>query len=144
MRFSHNIKQEDYIEWKFKLNFCKKTQGLYNEIRKRPRGVYTSSVFYTERRPEFKGIYDKWYIPTTCTSGGTVKTSFVKTIPSDLDKILTDPLALAVWDLDDGTKRGDTQSCRIATQSPSKEGNKIIQACLLQNFGIRLSIESWG
>jgi len=38
---------------------------------------------------------------------------YVKTVPANLNKLLTDPLALAVWYLDDGTKRTDTESCRL-------------------------------
>jgi hypothetical protein len=57
---------------------------------------------------------------------------------------LTDPLALAVWYLDDGTKRSDTQSCRIATQCFSKEKHELLQDCLKQNFDIDSKIEDWG
>nr|YP_009367632.1 putative LAGLIDADG homing endonuclease [Pseudocharacium americanum]YP_009367655.1 putative LAGLIDADG homing endonuclease [Pseudocharacium americanum]YP_009367721.1 putative LAGLIDADG homing endonuclease [Ignatius tetrasporus]YP_009367744.1 putative LAGLIDADG homing endonuclease [Ignatius tetrasporus]ARK14627.1 putative LAGLIDADG homing endonuclease [Pseudocharacium americanum]ARK14630.1 putative LAGLIDADG homing endonuclease [Pseudocharacium americanum]ARK14714.1 putative LAGLIDADG homing len=66
----------------------------------------------------------------------------VKTLVNSL--ILTDPLALAVWYLDDGTKRSDTESCRIATQSFSKEEHELLQNCFKQNFNISVQIEDWG
>jgi len=147
LRFSQNAKQLDYLNWKydaFKNDFCQNIRGVTADKRSRKEGTYTSYVFATERRSEFKDAHAKWYSPVTTISKGVTKTSYVKIIPSDLDKILTDPLALAVWYLDDGTKRSGTQSCRLATQSFSKEGNEIIQACLLKNFGIPSKIESWG
>ncbi len=145
--FSHTLKQKDYIVWKFRAfekAFCtlyKDERSIRRSTRTKRRCVYFLCLLhrYTERRPEFKGMYDNWYVPTTSTLKDRIKT-----IPFDLHKIFTDPLALAVWYLDDGTKRKDTASCRLATQSFSKEGNEILQACVFQNFGIRSNIESWG
>ncbi len=57
---------------------------------------------------------------------------------------VTFPRALAVWYLDDGTKRSDTESCRIATQSFSENENKLVQEALATNFGVSAKIEDWG
>ena len=65
-------------------------------------------------------------------------------MPLDLDLALTDSLALAVWYLDVGTIRADAESCRIATQSFTRQGNETIKACLLDNFKINSKIEDWG
>ena len=101
---------------------------------------YSSYISYTERGSEFNDIHDKWYIPRPSTLRNPVKTA-----PLDPHLALTDSLALTVLYLDDGTKRVDAESCRIATQSFTKQGSEIIKACLLDNFKIDYSkIEDWG
>ena len=100
---------------------------------------HTTFEFYTERRPEFRPLHDKWYIPSSPGSKNCVKT-----IPPDLIDTFTDLRALAVWYLDDGTKRDDTASCRIATQGFTGEEHELLQECLLRNFDIRSKIEDWG
>jgi hypothetical protein len=143
LRFSQNAKQKNYLEWKYevlKKYFCKTTSGIKADTRDRKTGIYLSYTFYTEYMDEFRSIHAKWYIPKIQISKkGVIKTSFVKTVPSDLNKIFTDPLALAVWYLDDGTKRTDTESCRLATQSFTKEENEIIRDCLLPSSKFRYS-----
>ena len=138
LRFSHSVEQRGYILWKHKASldpFCKNTQGVHLEKRKDQR--YSFYIFYTERRAEFNDIHDKWYIPRSSSSRNNIKT-----LPLDLHLALTDPLALAVWYLDHGTKRVDAQSCRIATQSFTRQENKIIKACLLYNFKIDSTVTS--
>ena len=39
-----------------------------------------------------------------------------KIIPKNIEQLLIDPIALAIWYLDDGTKR-NYNGCRFATQS---------------------------
>lgn len=68
---------------------------------------------------------------------------FVKKIPSNSKDILVDPLALAVWYLDDGTKQSDTQSCRIATNCFSKQEHVLQQRCIQGIFNISVIIEDW-
>lgn len=148
LRFSHSSKQKPYLEWKYDnlKDFCKTTKGIIPDKRDRKTGIYTSYIFYTGYMKIFNSIQANWYIPTIGPNPkiGEDEIRYVKTVPANLNKLLTDPLALSVWYLDDGTKRTDTESCRLATQSFSKEGNEIIRDCLLDNFGIRSSIESWG
>lgn len=76
------------------------------------------------------------------------KKRFVKKIPLNLGEIFTDSLALAIWYLDDGTKRNNVESCRIATQSfylffSSFSENLLIQDCIKSNFDFDVKIESW-
>ncbi len=42
-----------------------------------------------------------------------------KIVLSIIKQLLVDPIALAVWYLDDGTKRCGYKACRFATQSYS-------------------------
>lgn len=148
LRFSHNVKQREYILWKHKPfldPFCKNTQGVYLERRRDPR--YSSYVFYTERRAEFNNIHSKWYIRRRSSPKAGVNPTLknlAKAVSFDLHLTLTDPLALAVWYLDDGTKQTDAESCRVATQSFTKQGNDVLITCLLDNFQIDSKVEDWG
>lgn len=106
LRFCHGVNQKEYCDWKyeiFKIPFCETTQAPF--IEERTNGNNYS--FYTGYKNEFLQVHSLWY--------PVIDKRFVKTVPLDIKKILTDPLALAVWYLDDGTKRSDTESCRIAT-----------------------------
>lgn len=98
-------------------------------------------MFYTSYRDEFVKAHSLWY---SLIDDPGVGRRFVKRVPLDVAKILTDPLALAVWYLDDGTKRGDTESCGIATQSFTYQEDRLLQSCLLDNFNIPVKIEDWG
>lgn len=133
LRLSHSIEQREYILWKHKAllyPFYKNAQAVHLKERKDQK--YNSLVFYTEQRAEFNKMHDKWYIPFS-----TFRKS-VKTVPLDLHLALTDLLALAIWYLDDRTKRVDAESCRIAAHSFTRQGNEIIKACLLDNFKIHI------
>ena len=68
----------------------------------------------------------------------------MKRIPSNVAQLFTDPLSLAVWYLDDGTKGQDAESCRIATQSFSKDEHILLRDCIQQDFHFSVKIEDWG
>jgi hypothetical protein len=139
LRFCHSVKQKEYVDWKyeiFKREFCEKTKPPFVERS-------DNYIFYTSYRDEFKEPHSLWY-PVIENPDPDVGQEFVKKIPLNITEILKDPLALAVWYLDDGTKRSDTESCRIATMSFSKEEHELLQVCLKQNFDISINIEDWG
>ena len=122
--------------------FVKKQNHLFQKKKTREdwRNDY---LFYTSYRDEFVEPHSLWY-PVIENPDPDIGQQFVKKIPLNISEIFTDPLALAVWYLDDGTKRSDTESCRIATQSFSKEEHEVLQDCLKQNFDINVIIEDWG
>ena len=61
-----------------------------------------------------------------------------KIIPDSIKKLLDDPLTLAVWVMDDGTKSGE--SFFLNTQNfTRKEQERLIQ-CLKENFEIEAKI----
>ena len=65
-----------------------------------------------------------------------------KIVPPNIEQLLIDPIALAIWYLDDGTKR-NYNACRFATQSFSLEENKLLQSTLERNFNLTIKIEEW-
>ena len=52
-----------------------------------------------------------------------------KIVPPNIEQLLIDPIALAIWYLDDCTKR-NYNACRFATQSFSLEENELLQSTL--------------
>lgn len=142
LRFCHSANQKEYLDWKysiFKDPFCEKTKLPFVEKRK-DRSDY---LFYTSYRDEFIEPHSLWYSVIE-SPDPDIGQRIVKKIPLNLEEELINPLALAVWYLDDGTKRSDTESCRIATQSFSKDEHELLQNCLKNNFDISAKIEDWG
>lgn len=145
VRFCHSGKQKQFVDWKyeiFKTPFCEQTKAPYFENRRRETPGGSDYLFYTSYRNEFIEAHSSWYVDSSIDG---VKPKFVKQIPLNISEILHKrPLSLAVWFLDDGSKRSDTESCRIASQSFSKNEHKLLQDCLFENFGISAGIEDWG
>lgn len=134
LRFCHSIKQKEYVDWKytiFKNDFCKKTQAP----RQTNRNEY---AFYTSYLDTFKSYHTLWYKSDVC-SVCSQKTKKTKIIPKNIDQLLIDPIALAIWYLDDGTKR-NYNGCRFATQSFSFTENEMLQSTLKTNFDLTVKV----
>jgi len=132
LRVCHNIAQRDYVDRKYaalKEPFCKGVKPPHETARP---GEY---VFYTMYRDEFLPYRDEWYRD----DGSGLR----KRVPNTIDTLLVDPISLAVWYLDDGTKRNDSDACRLATQGFSLQENKALSNCLWTNFAIHASIDTW-
>lgn len=132
LRVCHSIAQREYVYWKytvFREPFCKSVKPPHETARP---GEY---VFYTMYRDEFLPCRDEWY-----RNDGN---GFRKRVPERIDTLLVDPISLAVWYLDDGTKRGDSDACRLATQGFSLQENQALSNCLWTNFAIHASIDTW-
>lgn len=160
LRFCHGLEQKKYVDWKYRIfqeNFCKSTKSPYQTDR-------NEYLFYTTYSDFFVEYHSTWYQPTKRDkdvldiSGASkeelllvTKTGFekkklnkkwVKVVPPNIEHLLIDPIALAIWYLDDGTKR-DYNACRFATQSFSLEENKFLQSTLETNFNLTVKIEEW-
>lgn len=155
LRFSHSWKQKDYLYWKYNLfkdNFCQKTKPPFLVETNKAKGgenllvesaiKYKNYLFYTHYKESLKTFHSDWYIPTAKDSLSD-SICFVKKLPLDLAQTFIDPLALAIWYLDDGTKRTDTNSCRFASNCFSEEEHLLLCDCMYLNFGITAKIESW-
>ncbi len=131
LRFCHSIKQKEYVNWKysiFKDDFCGKTQPPYQTSR-------NEYAFYTSYLDSLSSYHTMWYQKEE-------KGCFKKIIPKNIEKHLIDPIALAIWYLDDGTKR-NYNGCRFATQSFSLEDNEMLQSTLKTNFNFIVRIEKF-
>ena len=91
LEINHSFKAKEYVDWKYSVlrNICvsapKKRQVDKNRIAYR---------FFTRQHPEITELYEKFYVKGK------------KTIPSNIE---LNPVILAVWFMDDGskTKKGD-------------------------------------
>lgn len=139
LRLSHERKQKDYMDWihQFFLDWCKKTKPPYFEVNSKG---YEEYLFYSEYREELIYYHNLFYkkpvkpIP---------RKRFVKRLPEKIDDLLTNPITLAFWFMDDGTKRTDCNAGRIATQGFSKEEQRKLKDCLWKNFFIRVELDTW-
>ena len=52
-------------------------------------------------------------------------------------------MALAVWYLDDSTKRQGYDGCRLATQSFPVEEVELLRYCLDKNYNLRTRVYKW-
>jgi hypothetical protein len=137
LRFCHSFRQKEYVDWKHGVlltPFCKGTKPPYVANRRPTTPEY---MVYTSYRDEFLPYHTVWYQRRGPGSGTS------KIVPTNIKQLLVDPIALAVWYLDDGTKRGGCDACRFATQSFSFEENELLALCLKENFGLVATMERW-
>lgn len=94
---------------------------------------YNFAEFVTLTHSEFTKYYDCFYPLNK------------KIVPSDIDKILIDPLSLAVWFMDDGA--ADYAGASLQTHSFSKTDVEELRKTLKLNFGLettsRLNKGGW-
>ena len=126
----HSLKQKEFVEWKYQeLKRFVKMKPMQSEYFDHRYGKkYFWWRFQTRRFPEFKELADIFYDGKT------------KIIPRSINQILTHPLSLAVWYMDDGGRRNDCHGMFLNTLSYSKTEQVRLQKCLLENFGINSRI----
>ena len=121
---SHSIQQEDLVDWKFNI--------LKRFVKKKPKecanpGYKKSSMvkrFRTTHTEEFGEIYRMIY--------GTGK----KMITESYLSMITHPIALAVWYMDDGSCSRKSYGCRISTESFSMEEVQMLSDWLKIKWGV--------
>ncbi|MDX1920487.1 MAG: hypothetical protein SFU25_07125, partial [Candidatus Caenarcaniphilales bacterium] len=115
-----------------------KTARKFSDLK---QGEY---IFYTEYSHEFSRYHSLWYDSKFLFNmDEKPKKSYKKILPSNISELLVDPVALAVWYLDDGSKRIDSNACRFASQSFSEKENIKLQECLQSNFNLYSTIDKW-
>ena len=126
----HSLKQKEFVNWKYEeLKRFVKMKPMQSEYFGHRYGKkYFWWRFQTRRFPTFKQLADIFYDGRK------------KIIPRTISQILTHPLALAVWYMDDGGRRNDCHGMFLNTLSYSKQEQIRLQKCLLKNFGIHTRI----
>ncbi|PIS22728.1 hypothetical protein COT50_00395 [candidate division WWE3 bacterium CG08_land_8_20_14_0_20_41_10] len=135
LRIEHGLKQKNYLLWKY--------NELRNLVAGKPRLVvgavdnrtgksYKRWHFSTFSLPKLNAYWYKFYRHKQ------------KKIPKDILELLKLPLSLAVWFMDDGYKRNDCNALRINTDSFNNDEQKIVQKCLMRNFGIKSKLHRKG
>lgn len=136
LRFTHSIKQREYVEWEYKKLgwLCEKVKKPYETETKNGFG---ECIAYTSYEPQLLEYHQLFYRPSIKPGR-----RFEKFVPENLASYLTNPTSLMVWYLDDGTRRTDGGACRLATQGFTYYEQEILQDCLKKNFNIPCKIES--
>lgn len=126
LEVNHSDKQKDFVLWKHK--------ELSRWVTARPHRIvindrrwastYIQWRFKTRTNPFFTDLHTQFY------SGKK------KIVPRTIFTLLTTPLSLAVWYMDDGGRRNDCYGLFLNTLSFTKEENARLQACLLKNFSL--------
>lgn len=132
LRICHSLAHREYVDWKHTvlLNpFCANTQPLHETSRP------CEYQFYTMYTDSFSSYHSTWYVRGEASK-------FLKVVPSNIQDLLTDPISLAVWYLDDGSKRKDCEACRLATMGFSHQENIELVECLRANFGLKAKVEA--
>lgn len=132
MRFCHSTVQRDYVDWKYaqyRDDYCQTTKSPWEAPKP---GEY---LFYTAYRDEFIPYHEAWY--------KSIDGKIRKVVPDNIQDLLVDPVSLAVWYLDDGTKRQDYNGCRLATQSFPLREVELLRDCLKTNFNLKAKIDTW-
>lgn len=120
LEVNHAHKHRDYVDWKY--------QNFQNYILSSPkarqgRGVRIAYRFTTRSLPVFTDYHNWFYVDG------------IKRIPKDLK---LDPLSLAVWFMDDGSKI--RSALYLNTQQFTVEEQVFLQQLLLDTFGLQSAL----
>ncbi len=125
----HSTAQTDYVLWKYKImkRWVLTEPKIVSRVYHKDVSKMLQSIrFSTISHPEVTSFYNLFY------------QQGVKVIPKDIGKILTSPISLAVWFMDDGNK--NHQAVFLNTQQFTLGEQIMLKDCLLENFGLQASI----
>ena len=126
LKVEHSEKQKDYIEYLFGVfkNLCEQ-----KELTKKKNRGFISYEFRTKSLGTFRFYAQQFY------QDGK------KRVPKIIRKLLKDPLSLAIWFADDGSKKSNKHKTYIIhTLAFKKAELKLLQEALKLNFGIEARI----
>lgn len=117
LKIEHCDAQREYVFWKYE---CLKSFVL-TPPKFQPRNH--SWMFRTISHPELTNLGTLFYQGRQ------------KIVPEKIDTLLTEPISLAVWFMDDGSKNRN-DGLILNTQCFTKEETERLRDCLSTNFGI--------
>jgi hypothetical protein len=134
-KFDHSVIQKDYLFWKY--------SELKNLATGEPQLVHQSPHWKTGK------IYSNWHFSTKVLSELNFYRHIFyrdskKIVPQNIQELLTDPISLAVWLMDDGYKRNDCDAVRISTDAFSATEQQRLIVCLKNNFGLHSVLHKKG
>lgn len=135
LRVCHGKKQKNYTQWKYNI-FCNLTT---NKVKCFPSEKHwkTGKIYYYCKFDTICAKELNWYHKIFYVNG-------IKQVPKNIINLLTKPLSLAVWFMDDGYKRNDCNALRISTDSFTLNEQFLLQECLEKNFKIKSKIHKKG
>ncbi|SRR5579871_4328335 len=132
LQIEHYLEHAQYTSWKYKMlqSIAGKEPTVVERYDFRTQKVYRSTRFYA--RAVLKDFRISFYRDRR------------KVIPSSLGDLL-DPMAVAVWFMDDGSRGARTPKGLVFnTSCYSAEEQGVLQAVLAEKFGVQTSIHHVG
>ena len=132
LQIDHSVKQRMYVEWKYEQlrEVAGRPPRIVHRLRpasgRRTTSVrfYTRAIFVTERQTFYQ--------------------SGEKRVPIDVESWL-DPLALAVWYMDDGGRGGRTPLGMVWNVAPYLPGDRaLLRSALSNRYGIETTLQNAG
>ena len=130
LRLEHGQKQKDYVLWKGNI-FGRLFQGKPNyleRIHPKSKVAYKYCRWQSSSGPAF-GKWRKYFYPNG-----------KKIIPNDMGKILTEPITLAVWYMDDGYFNKTNRNSYIYLGRVTRIEAEILRKAIKKNFEIEAKI----
>lgn len=130
LRLEHSQKQKDYVLWKGNI-FGRLFQGkpnLLERIHPKSGETYKYCRWQSSAGPAF-GKWRKYFYPNG-----------KKITPNDIGEILTEPISLAVWYMDDGYFNKIDRNSYIYLGRITRDEVEILQKAIEKNFGIVATI----
>lgn len=134
LRLDQGLKQRRYLFWKYTelKNLCpsppRVVEGWHANVGK----VYRRWHVSTFSLPLLNNLWQVFY------------RSKRKVVPKTINDLLTDPISLAVWFMDDGYKRSDCNAFRFNTDCYARGEQALLQACLKRNFSLATTLHRKG
>jgi len=127
LKVEHSEAQKDYVMWLYGIFKDWVPSGIYQRVR---REKYSHVGFQTYSHGSFR-FYGKQFYPEG-----------QKIIPKIVEKLLS-PLAIAVWFMDDGSRKSREHKTFIFhTYCFTKKDLEILQGALLNKFGIKSTLQA--
>jgi hypothetical protein len=126
LEITHSEKQKMYLFWKYTelQRFVSAEPYRLENYDERYGKTYIRWKFNTRIDKFFEELYKFFYVKER------------KIIPKEIYFLLTSPLTLAVWFMDDGGRRNDCYGMFFNTLSFTREENEILSSCLKRNFSL--------
>ena len=126
LRFEHGAKQKEYLLWKVK--------ALIRLFQGKPTHL-------SRMHPKTKSTYEYWRAQSNATPElGKLRSIFYpkgkKQIPADIAKFIKEPLALAVWYMDDGYYYPKDKNSFLYLGRVSSAEAEYARGALAKNFGL--------
>ncbi len=122
LQVRQSVKQKEYVLWKYSLfkgwALTQPREDIHNQ----------SFYFRTVSHPDLMKIKRLFYKGSK------------RFVPDNISQLLTKPISLAVWAMDDGNG-SKTRCCyRISSYGFGELGNVLLQECLERNFSLQTDL----
>ena len=125
LQIKQQSKAKEYVEWLYRhfQGMCLSGVKFRND--------YGQYYFSTRYLREFQELYSLFYV------------NGKKIVPNNIRKLLTSPVSLAIWYIDDGSldyRPKNHYAFYLASNCFTVEDSKILTATLRENFGITSTV----